>query len=133
MMIARSNLIAEVRIGYLARTGQGSSPYGVQPEHTAWTDLINPYSWMVKSEATKHPLANHCVPGDLRSMDAVFYEEFVGEGGDMTGDDDVYYTTHGPNLDSKDLGIVVGDTVTSMTWLDCMKECEVVRGCIGFR
>lgn len=78
------------------------------------------------------PLATYCVPGEQRSMDAIFYTEFIS-GGQVVVDSDIYYATHGTHLDALYLGTLLGSLDGCSTYLTCMQRCESIKGCITFR
>lgn len=88
---------------------------------------------MIDDIVKMSPLAKYCVPGEQRSMDAVFYKEFLGDGADVTSDDDVYYSTYGHHLDAVSTIEPLGKTITGKRPFDCMKACESVEGCMAFR
>lgn len=94
---------------------------------------MHPYSWIIDDLVKSNPLASYCVPGGKRSMDAVFYKEFLGEGGDFADDDAVYYATHGHHLDTISTFKNIGDTLVGKKPFDCMHACELREGCMAFR
>ncbi|GMH42591.1 hypothetical protein BSKO_10510 [Bryopsis sp. KO-2023] len=112
--------------------GKSPGPYGIRPEHSTWKDVIHPNSWTIDWLGRHKPLESHCLPGEVRSMDAVFYQEFVGEGADETSDDDVFYSTHGHHLDTVETGMELKHK-KGLALFDAMRECENTRGCFSFR
>lgn len=95
-------------------------PYGIRPTHSTW-EIIRDQSWWVRQELDKLPVLKNCVPGDQRSMDAVFT------------DSDIYYTAAGVNLLSNAEGEVIGTPRNETSVRECIALCESEDGCESFR
>lgn len=94
--------------------------YGIRPSHSTWK-IIKDQSWWVRQEIDKIPVLKNCVPGEERSMDAVFVK------------DDVYYTTAGTSLLSVQQGNALGTPVNETSLNACIVLCEKEDACSSFR